>query len=173
MNLVRTWGKSDIEEFHAFLKTFSKGKEKGEWERKIVNTALPCIAVPAPKVKEISKEIFKGDYLSFLDNIDIKNHSESLVVGGVISKIKDFDLLTNNLQRYLENVDNWSSVDTLAFQTKGKEKEFLNLAKIYVKSDKAFVRRTGVIILLKLLKQGVLKEGLSIIEKMSTTSTWQ
>ena len=166
MNLVRTWNKKDIKEFHKFLRSFGKGKEKGEWEQRIVNTSLPCIAVPAPKIKEISKEIFKGDYVSFLNEVDIKNHSELLVEANIICKIKDFSLMKSYLDKYLENVDNWSGIDSLGFQTKGNEKDFLNLAKQYVKSEKIFVRRAGVIILLKLLKQGFVKEGFEIIEKM-------
>ena len=47
MQLAREhWTKEDGEEFSRYLKTLSKGEEKGAWERRIVNTALPAIAVP-------------------------------------------------------------------------------------------------------------------------------
>ena len=94
MNLTKErWTNEDIEPFLELLKVSSKGEEKGIWEQRIVNTKLPCLAVPSTEIDKISKQIFKGNYISFLDLWIWNNHSATLVFGKILSKIKNFDLL--------------------------------------------------------------------------------
>jgi hypothetical protein len=87
------WTISDTEEFNSYLLTFSKGKEKSIWEQKLVNTNKKCTDVPSPKLKEIAKEIFKGNFISFIDLWIMDNHSSISIIGYLICKIKDFDLM--------------------------------------------------------------------------------
>lgn len=149
------WNKSDTNEFLEYLNTFSKGKEKGEWEKRIVNTALPCIAMPSTEVDRIAKEIFKGNYLSFLDLWIWENHSCTLIFGKVLSKIKDFDTLIKYLIPYSEKADNWSTIDCLRFNfTKSSTNKFLALSKKLALSKHTFSRRLALIILLKALSFG-------------------
>lgn len=153
MELVKEhWGKEDIDSFHKYVLSFSKGSEKGEWEKKIVNTSLPCIAVPSPVVKKIISQISKGNFLEFLDLLVILNYTEQAICGGLICKIKNFMLMKKYLDEYLSSVDNWAAVDTLKFNIKESNKqEYFLLAENYVKSSHTFVRRCGLIILLKLI----------------------
>lgn len=145
------WNKKDIEEFHEYLMTFSKGVEKGKWERRIVNTQLKCIAVPSPIVKKIINEIFKGNYKEFLDENRITNFTELTIHGGVICKIKDFELMKKYLDKYLLLVDNWAGIDQLKFDVKNNKEKFFQLSEQYLKSDKPFIRRCALIILFKLV----------------------
>ena len=60
MELTRNnWSKENINEFLSILKSLSKGEEKGFWEQRIVNTKLPCLAIPSTEIDKISKQIFK------------------------------------------------------------------------------------------------------------------
>ena len=153
MNLIREqWTNEDIKPFWEYLNSLSKGKEKGTWEQRIVNTKLPCIAVPSTEIDKISKQIFKGNYISFLNLWIWDNHSATLVFGKILNKIKDFNLLKKYLIPYSEKADNWSTIDCLKFHfTKENVKEFINLSKQLSSSKPTFSRRLSLIILLKLL----------------------
>lgn len=149
------WEKNDTLEFLTHLEGLSKGKEKGEWEQRIVNTKLKCIAVPSGEVDKISKEIFKGNYQSFLNLWIWENHTCTLIFGKILSKIKDFDILIRYLIKYSEKADNWSTIDCLKFNfTTNNIDKFLNLAKELIASKHTFSRRLAIIILLKSLSFG-------------------
>lgn len=150
--LIKTkWTKKDIPQFLSFLSSFSKGEEKGMWEQRIVNTALPCIAVPSDKVKEITNTIAKGNFLSFVDLWIWDNHTTTVIAGGLICKIKDFELQKKYLETYSKKVDNWASIDCLKFKfTTDNTPLFFEFAKTLLKNEYEFCRRLGIIILLKL-----------------------
>lgn len=146
------WTNKDIKPFIEYLNTFSKGQEKGYWEQRIVNTSLPCIAVPSTEIDRISKQIYKGNYLSFLNLWIWENHSSTLVFGKVLNKIKDFNILSNYLVPYSEKADNWSTIDCLKFHfTNENSNLFIKLAQQLILSKHTFSRRLSLIILLKLL----------------------
>ena len=153
MNLTKEkWTNEDIEPFLELLRVSSKGEEKGIWEQRIVNTKLPCLAVPSTEIDKISKQIFKGNYISFLDLWIWNNHSATLVFGKILSKIKNFDLLKNYLIPYSQKADNWSTIDCLKFHfTKENISKFIELSKELIESKHTFSRRLSLIILLKLL----------------------
>ena len=153
MNLIKDkWTKSDTKPFLEFLKTFSKGEEKGIWEQRIVNTSLPCLAIPSIEIDKISKQIFKGNYTSFLDLWIWDNHSTTLIFGKILNRIKDFKTLKNYLIPYSEKADNWSTIDCLKFKfTKENVYDFITLSQSLILSKHTFSRRLSLIILLKLL----------------------
>lgn len=153
MELIKEkWTNDDKDSFLELLKSLSKGEEKGVWEQRIVNTKLPCLAVPSTEIDKISKQIFKGNYSSFLDLWIWNNHSATLVFGKILSKIKDFNLLKSYLIPYSKKSDNWSTIDCLKFNfTNENVKDFLNLSRALISSKHTFSRRLSLIILLKLL----------------------
>jgi len=151
MNLVREkWSKKDKKEFIEYLETF-KNVEKREWTKRILNTNLPLLALKTPIIKDIVKEISKGNYLSFLD-LELNNYYENSAINGfLISQIKDFKTMVKYLDIYILKIDNWASCDLLSFDIKNNEKEFYDLAVKYVKDDKPFIRRVGLNILFKMI----------------------
>ena len=145
------WTKNDIPAFQKHLLSLAKGKDKGSWEQKIVNTSLPCIAVPSPEIHKITKEIHKGNFYEFLDLWIWEFHSNTIINGELICKIKDFDLMEKYLLKYSQQVDNWASVDCLKFKfAKENKPKFLSLAKNCITHPHPFTRRLALIILLKL-----------------------
>ena len=154
MNLIKKiWTEKDIKDFSKYLKSFSKGEEKGIWEQRIVNTKIPCIAVPSDIVRKIIKEISKGNFISFIDCFPWNNHTETIIVGNLICNIKNFETFKFYLDKYSNKIDNWASCDSLKFKIKEENKKlFFNLAQEYIKKDKPFVRRIGLLILFKLIK---------------------
>jgi len=153
MNLVREhWNKQDIPEFQAYLKSFGKGEEKAKWEKRIINTKMPCIAIPSHEVGRITKEIAKGNFMEFLDLWIWENFTNTSINGGLICRIKDFKNFEKYLTKYAQKSDNWATCDLLKFKITDKNKEdYFNLASRFSKSPKPFVRRIGITILFKLV----------------------
>lgn len=165
MNLIKeSWTQEDINNFRNYLISFSKGKEKGEWEKRIINTNLTCIAVPSQETKKIIKEISKGNFIDFINFWPWNNYTESIIVGNLICCIKDFKTFEKLLKKYATKVDNWANCDSLKFKINNENKDkFFKLALELVKEEKPFVKRIGLVILLKLLN---FKEFLNDIFKI-------
>lgn len=151
MELIKQqWTKADIKEFEQYLQSFSKGNDKSVWEQRIINTKLPCIAVPSPIVKNISKQIAKGNFTSYLDLWLWNNWTETSIIGNLICKIKDFVTLVRYLDKYSLCCDNWATCDILKFNITDKNKKlYFDLAQKYISSKQCFVRRVGLSILFK------------------------
>lgn len=167
MNLIKdNWNEEDKKEFIAYLESI-QNENKIIWTRNIVNTKMNVLAIKSPEIKNIIKEISKGNYISFL-NLNINNYYENtLINAGLISKIKDFNIQKEYLDNYVKTIDNWASCDTLKLNIKNKEKEYLKLSRKYIKSKKTFIRRVGIIILFKFLdKKEYLNEVFNIIKEM-------
>lgn len=162
------WSKADIKEFQEYLKSFSKGKEKGEWEQRIVATAMPCLAVPSQKVHEISKQISKGNFLEFLDLWIWEYHTNTVIIGDLICCIKDFELQKKYLLKYSKQADNWATIDVLKLKfSKDNLQNYLAFAKEIVRSPHPFTRRLGLIILLKMTgKDGVISDILEVANSL-------
>lgn len=155
------WTKADGEEFQKYLYTFSKGEEKGAWEKRIVNTALPAIAVPGKEIDSIVRKIGKGNFLSFLDLWLWENHSDVLINGKLIGKIKDFGTMKSYLTEFDFRADNWSATDCIRFSfTKENKEDFFNLACGFIRDPHVFVRRQGLIILLKMTSFSEYEDGI-------------
>ena len=151
MNLVREkWSKKDKKEFIEYLETF-QNIEKMKWAKGILNTDMPVLALKTPMIKDILKEISKGNYFSFLDLNLNKYYENSAINGFLISQIKDFKTMVKYLDIYISEIDNWALCDLLSFNIKDREKEFYDLALKYVKNDKPFIKRVGLNILFRLI----------------------
>lgn len=154
MELNRSqWKNENKEEFIAHLKTLGNAS-KEVWARKILNTKLPLMVISTPSIKAVVKEIEKGNWFEFL-NLHWYDYYETMAIYGMlVTKIEDFNLFVTYLEHYLIQADNWALCDLLNFPiTPGNALSFVKLAKRFLKSSYTFVRRTGVIIFLKLAKQ--------------------
>lgn len=147
MNLNRdSWNKNDIKEFNDYLKTF-ENPTKREWSTNLLRTSLPVLSMKSAELKEIAKQIFKGNYRSFLDLMIWDYYENTVINGFIINEIKDFDLKKKYLDIYSSKADNWATCDLLTFNIKNRESDYFNITLEYIKSDKPFVRRIGMYIL--------------------------
>lgn len=139
------WSKKDILEFNKYLESI-KLVEKIDFTKRIVNTKMEVLGIPVPKLREIGKQIAKGNYISFLDNNNNNNYYESTIINVcLINIIKDFETKKHYLNELY--IDNWSTCDTLTFKVKRQEEQYWNLSQEYLKSKDAFKRRVGIRIL--------------------------
>ncbi len=170
MKLVKEkWLKKDIEEYNKYLKSI-RNEDKIEWTKNIVNTKMDVLAIKTNVLRDIAKEIMKGNYLSFLEQ---NNHLyyESLVISGIIiSNIKDFNLLKKYLYKYSLLIDSWASCDILSFKTKNKEEDYYNLALEYINYPLEFQKRLGISMLFPLVNDIYIDRILSIIDSFTEAS---
>ena len=147
------WTEKDGKELQKHLLSLSKGTKSIEFEKRIANTQLPCIAVPSKQVQKIANEIAKGNFMSFLNLWLCDNLTDTFINCKLIYHIKDFDTLKIYLDKYSEKVDNWASCDILKFNINKENKEkIFNLAEEYLLSPLLFRRRIGIIIFFDFLK---------------------
>lgn len=167
MELNREWKAKDRKEFIKYIESF-QNKEKQEWTKRIINTNLSLLALPTNQVKDFSKEILKGNYLSFLD-LEIDNYYETIAIQGmIICQIKDFSLMKKYLDKYVLKIDNWAHCDLLSLKVKNKETEYWQLINEYIKSPLPFVRRTGLRILFNFINYDEYVEKIfSVLNKFS------
>jgi len=167
-NLTRDiWTIEHIKPFEKYLKSFSKGEDKAVWEKRIVNTHLPCLAIPAYEIKRISRDISKGNFMSYLDLWLWNNHSETTIIGALICKIKDFDLQKKYLIKYSHSADNWATIDAIKLKIKPKdEQKYVCFAKELVKDSHPFTRRLGLIIMLKIVSERTIGDIFEVSESL-------
>ncbi len=147
------WTQEDIIPFREELMSRSKGEAKSEWEQRIVNTKLPCIAVQSADMGYIIKEIAKGDFLGFIRLNLHSNHSEVVIRGSLICRIKDKALFEEYLTEYLASIDNWAACDCLKPLITAKNTDYyFALAEKYLTMKEIYQRRFGLVLLLKLTK---------------------
>ena len=155
MQLIKSkWNKTDIETFITYLKTFKRTDEKCKWEKGIVNTSYECLAILSKDIKEISRTISKGNFISFLDLQIYNNFPAITIMGNLICKIKEFSQMKYYLDLYSEHVDNWANCDQLKFKITNENcNQFLNLVNEYINSPLPFRRRIAIIILFQFINE--------------------
>lgn len=166
MNLIEeNWTKETIKGFNNYLISI-QNKNKITWTKNIVNTNKQVLAIKTKELKEIAKQIYKGNYLSFLDNMNFDIYETSIIYAYLIVRIKDFNILKKYLDTYSNNIDNWSCCDTLKFNIKNNINDYKEIVKEYIASKKTFKRRIGIIILFEFLKQKEIDFIFNIINKL-------
>ena len=167
MNLIKdSWTKEDIRHFQDYLLSLQNTGDKIIWTKKIINTQKDVLAISSVTLKEIAKEISKGNYYSFLD-YNLSGYHENIMINAyLINKIKDYNVQEKYLIEYLKNVDSWAGTDALKFNIKGAYTDYLKLSKRLVKHSKPFYRRCGIIILFDLIKDEYLDEIFDIITSL-------
>ena len=61
----KLWTASDIQELENYLYSL-KNDEKIEWTKNIINTSYPVLAIKLDIIRNIAKQILKGNFESFL-----------------------------------------------------------------------------------------------------------
>lgn len=110
------------------------------------------IGVRLPQLRQIAKEITKGDWRGFLSTSKEDYYEEVLINGLVIAYAKcDVDERLNYIKDFVPKIYNWAICDTfcntLKFVNKNKEAVW-DFIQPYLKSSKEFEIRFAVVIIL-------------------------
>ncbi len=153
------WQECDVYPFLEYLKSLSGDEKACKWEKQILCTNLPCLAIKSEKLSRIASQIAKWNYISFLDLWITEFWACFSILGRIICKIKDFEVFEKYLNKFAILCDCWASTDCLKFNVnKTSEEKFFVLAKKYIKSEKPFVRRIGIRIFFKFINSEKLEE---------------
>lgn len=145
------WDEKDKTPFLYYLISLSKGQEKAAWEKRIVNTNLPCLAVPCQKVNEIVKQIAKGNIAEFINLWITDYFTCTTILAGLIPKVKDASLQKKYLIKLGDSADSWATTDAVKIKPTTKTAPYyIGLAKELITRPKPFSRRLALILLLKL-----------------------
>lgn len=116
------------------------------------NKEYILIGVRFPKLKEISKEISRGDYIKFININKHESFEEIMVHGLVIGYIKEsINKVIKLAKEYIQYISNWALCDSfvanLHILTKYPS-EGINFVKWCLKHKKTYYRRVGYVMLL-------------------------
>ncbi len=119
---------------------------------KIIPTKQQTLGVRVPALRKLAKHIAKNDPLAFI-RLDKKNIFEMILLEGMTISCLDqsfIDLLPLT-EAFLDKVDNWAQIDTTICDCKHikNEKEaILPVISTWLRSEKEFVVRAGLVLLL-------------------------
>lgn len=174
MELIRkNWTKNDFAMFEKYLLSISGTEVEKQFEQKIVNTSLPCLAIKSNIVNDIISQIYKGNFLEFLSVCEFNYHTETIIYGNLICKIKDFNTFCQLLLEYSQKIDNWASCDTLKFNINKQNKEkFILLSQKLINSKNTFTKRVGIRILFKFLDDDYIDRVLLIVNQLKNENEY-
>ena len=166
MELIKEkWNSKDVDEFNKYLESMQI-PEKIDFTIRTINTKMKVLAIPIPELRKIANQIHKGNFISYLDAFNNKYYENTIINAVLINNIKDIKTKKYYISKL--KIDNWSTADILKFNVKKQEKEYLDLAKEYLKSKEEFIRRIGVRILFNFTENKDLAEIFNIIDSLQT-----
>lgn len=120
------------------------------------------IGVRTPILRQYAKDICKEKCARvFLEELPHKYYEENNLHGELIAILfsKDFDATIRYLDEFLPYVDNWATCDLMSFKIYKKypEKVYENI-KRWIKDERVFVKRYGIVTLIKFLEDDLFKE---------------
>ena len=170
-NFIRTVDfNQDYNKFIEYLFSL-KDDEYQKFNQKIVKTDN-IIGIRLPILKNIAKIIAKNDYLSFIKNNKHQYSEEIMLHGLVITYLKiDFNESIKLFDEYIKYIDSWATCDSVVMNYKIVSKNLdICLIKIkeYLKSDKPFIKRVGIVLLFYYLNDDYIDEVLKLINSIKS-----
>ena len=135
---------------------------------RIIPTKQKMLGVRVPILRKIAKRIAKKTAIEFVQ-LDKQNVYEMILLEGMVLSYmeKSFKEILPLTESFLKKVDNWAQIDSTVCDFKGIVKEndaVLSIIKGWLKSDKEFIVRAGLVVL---LAHYVKKENLKMIFTLS------
>lgn len=145
------WNKTNYNEFINYLHSLQDLKYK-EFHSKLLNNQINLIGIKTPILRNIAKDISKGNYIEFLNLNQHKYYEENIIHGFIISNLKlPINEIINHINNYLQFIDNWATCDlfcsSLKIISKNKDVFLKYINKLIIK-DNEWTRRFCFVILL-------------------------
>lgn len=123
-----------------------------EFSEKIVSNTANILGVRMPMLKKYAKELLaEHEIKELIQNIDSEYHEEILLKGIIIGSEKDPEKTKQYIKDYVPLINNWATCDSFCSNLKIIKKnknDFWNFIQSYLKSNKTYEIRFGVVILL-------------------------
>lgn len=144
------WNKNTYLEYVNYLISMSDIKYR-DFNLRIISSKYPMLGIRLPILRKLAKEIFKGDYKSFLRVSGNTYYEEVMIKGLVLGHIKYLEELMEYFDDYILEIDNWAICDSFCNSLKiinKNKKYFLEVVERLIKSTHEYSIRVGLIILL-------------------------
>lgn len=149
LNLTQ-WDELSYKKFQQYLQNAKEEKYK-EFSSKLTKTKYSILGIRVPVLRKIAKEIFKGDYNSFLKCSLDDTFEEVFIQGLVVSNIKEETKFLRYVDNFVLKIDDWSICDSFCNSLKivnnDLNKYFEYFTK-YLDSNKEFKIRVCLIVYL-------------------------
>lgn len=158
------------QEIRQRLEAMAEAKYK-EFSQSLIPGSRPILGVRIPALRNLAKEIAKGDWKTYLDNALDDTFEEVNLQGFVIGYAKaDLDTLLPYIARYVRKINDWSLCDgfcaTLKIVEKNRE-EFLRFLETYSHENSEFKQRFVAVMLMDYyLTDEYIDRTLSILDYM-------
>ena len=147
-------------------------KKYQELQSKIIPNidSSTIIGVRTPEIKKLAKEVVKGDYKPFLEELPHKYYDENQLHAFIISEIKDYDECIKYINEFLPYIDNWATCDTLIPKVFKKNTDKLIIeVKKWIKSKDTYTIRYGIGTLMRFYLNDEFKEEyLELVSKIKS-----
>ncbi len=145
------WKKQDYQEFLLFLEEHADLTYK-QFHSSLVPDLKKFYGCRVPFLKQIGKEISKGNYQDFLKLNQKKMYEEKFVYGIVVGSIKvPFKERLDYIREFIPIIDNWAICDSFCANLKdfkkNREEGFLFIQELVRKKD-TYSLRTALVLLL-------------------------
>lgn len=132
------------------------------------------IGVRVPILRNYAKELAKNyEIEKLLKEIDNQYYEEIMLQGMLIGLEKqDFSSLQKQIEQFVPKIDNWAVCDVFCAglkQTKKYKEEMWNFLQKYLKSDKEFEIRFGIVMILDYyIEEEYLEKTFSIFDSITS-----
>lgn len=118
------------------------------------------IGIRVPVLRKYAKELFRcGDGVKFIETLPHKYFEEYNLHAFIVEQIKDFDTALYETNRLLPYIDNWATCDMFFPKVfKKNEDKMAEIAYGWVSSDKTYIIRYGIGVLMKMYLDDDFKE---------------
>lgn len=146
------WTIKDKDEFISYLDT-KRNESKVAWSKNILNTPSDVLALKTKDMVDIAKEIYKGNYQSFLD-LKITNYYETIALYGMLlNRTDEYNTLMTYIIPYIDMMDCWAHCDLIKLPMQDKHmKDYIELSLSLRHDDRVFARRFSLFILFQYVK---------------------
>lgn len=139
------------EEIRERIFELADGKYK-EFHSSLCPNTNNIVGVRVPILRNLAKEIAKGDFKTYLENAKDEYYEEVMLQGMVIGLAKmNFEETCKYIIDFIPKIDNWAVCDITVSGlkiTKKYKKEMWEFLKPYLKSKKEFELRFAIVMLL-------------------------
>ncbi len=145
------WSEKTYKSFVKYLMSLQDLKYREFHTSLVLNSKYEFIGIRTPIMKDVAKQISKGDIEEFLKYAQDKYYEEIMIQGLVISHIKDEELFYKYFKKHIKKIDNWALCDTFCSSCKIVEKhedKYFTEAIELCLNSKEFISRVGLIIIL-------------------------
>lgn len=160
--------KFDIERINVQLERCAN-PQKEVWSRGIIQTQMPMLVVMSADINAILKTIAVDEVVPYLDAEVFKYYENTIIYAKTLHRVRDFELFKHYLYKLIPVIDNWATVDSIAFRT---EDSLLELSKTLLLDARTFARRIGVRILFKYLDDANIDNTLALVKTLKSETEY-